>query len=123
MPKKRTAKARTLKQRAEAIIANSRRYDLDTPEWLREPSRQCTAVKMLSIDTLYALDLAQQCAPDDLDTRGRDDLMELICGIAAIDNQMYRQEVAYQAIRAIYQLNNEHGEEINRWMNRLYETR
>ncbi len=32
IPQKRTAKARTLKGRAEAIIANKRRYDSDTRE-------------------------------------------------------------------------------------------
>ena len=95
----------------------------ELPEWLMPPRRQWTPVEMLPIDENYAVFLAEQCAPDDLDSSGRDMLMELICGIAAIEHPMYRQELAYQAIRVIYQLNNEHGEEINRWMARIYKAR
>jgi hypothetical protein len=85
-----------------------------------EPTRQWTRVKMYPIGTLRAEELAQWSAPQDISTTGRDALMELICGIAAIDSQMERQEVAYQAIKAVYQLNNEHAEEVARWMAGIY---
>ena len=94
----------------------------EIPEWLREP-RQWTPVRMLPIDTLYAVYLAERCAPDDADPASSYMMMELISGIAAIDNQMFRQELAYQVIRAVYQLTNEHGKEIDRVLAGIYKAR
>lgn len=85
--------------------------------------RNYTYIKMQPVDTLRAVELAERCAPQEADTFGRDDLMELICGIAAIDNQIFRQEIAYQACCAIYRLNNEHGLEVARWMDKIYRER
>jgi hypothetical protein len=78
--------------------------------------RQYTRIRMRPIGDLRAEALALYCAPQDIETHGRDALIELLCGIAAIENPMRRQEVAQQAVLRVYELNNEHIETVARYV-------
>lgn len=80
--------------------------------------RQYTRVRMFPVDVLRAAELAERCAPQDSEPNGRKDLIELLCGIAAIDDAMRRQEVTLQAIRAVYHTGNEHLEDLARYVKR-----
>jgi hypothetical protein len=71
---------------------------------------------MRPIAELRAEQLAVYCAPQDIETTGRDALLELLCGIAAIENPMRRQEVAQSAVLRVYEINNEHVETVARYI-------
>lgn len=78
--------------------------------------RQYTRIRMRPIDELRAERLAVYCAPQDTHTTGRDALIELLCGIAAIENPMRRQEVTQWAVACVYEINNEHLETVARYV-------
>jgi hypothetical protein len=78
--------------------------------------RQYTRIRMRPIEELRAARLAVYCAPEEIDTTGRDALIELLCGIAAIESPMRRHEVAQYAVLRVYELNNEHLEAVARYV-------
>ena len=63
-------------------------------------ARQYTPIRMRPVAELRAARLAVYCAPQNIETTGRDALIELLCGIAAIENPIHRQEV-WQKIHGV----------------------
>ena len=87
-----------------------------SPETPADVPRQYTRIKMRPVDQLRAERLAVYCAPQDVDTTARDAMIELLCGIAAIENHMRRQEVTQQVVMRVYEINNEHIETVARYV-------
>lgn len=65
-------------------------------------AQQHTEIPMRPIGDLEARDLGHSLTDIGISDRDRKDLITLICGIAAIENPVTRQEVAAEAVHAIY---------------------
>ncbi len=61
---------------------------------------------MYALDDLDAQDIARRLGDTD-DERQRHLLMRLVCGMAAINDDIIRQEVAYSVCRALFTLGQE----------------
>ncbi len=81
---------------------------------------QFTPVKMLPVWDERAIWLAENLV---LTGYEAEPLAELIAGIAAIECNMTRQELAYQAIRACYHMTNEHQKPIADFLTDIYAKR
>lgn len=64
--------------------------------------KQHTEIPMRPIEDDEARELGHNLTDIGISDRDRKNLITLICGIAAINNQVTRQEVAAEAIHAIY---------------------
>jgi hypothetical protein len=64
--------------------------------------KQHTEIPMLPISDSEARDLGHSLTDIGVSDRDRKDLITLICGIAAIDDEHARQEAAAEAVQAIY---------------------
>jgi hypothetical protein len=65
-------------------------------------AKQHTEIPMQPIGDNEAQELAHALTDIGISDRDRSNLMTLICGIAAIDNEVTRQEIAAEAVHAIY---------------------
>ncbi len=81
--------------------------------------RQYTRATMLPIETPRAEHLGRYTADMSIDSARREALIELLCGIAAIEDHMLRQEVALQAMLAVYNMGNEVSEHLAQVVNRI----
>lgn len=92
-----------------------------TPEAESENQpEQFTPVRMLPVWDERAIWLAENLV---LTGDEAEPLAELIAGIAAIECNMTRQELAYQAIRACFHMTNEHQKPIADFLTDIYEKR
>lgn len=65
-------------------------------------ANQHTEIPMQPIEDSEAQEIADALTGIGISDRDRKNLITLICGIAAIDNEVTRQEVAAEAVHAIY---------------------
>jgi hypothetical protein len=83
--------------------------------------RQHTEIPMQPIEDDEARELGRTLSDIGIGDDDRKNLIRLVCGIAAIDNPVTRQEVAAEAVYSIY-LNLEHiFNEVGGYVARVYE--
>jgi hypothetical protein len=84
------------------------------------PNEQHTPINMRPISQDDARYIADELTSIGIDDRDRKSLIVLICGIAAIDNPIRRQEVAEMAVNAIYMNHDGLFHEVGRFVAGIY---
>jgi hypothetical protein len=83
-------------------------------------TKQHTKIPMQPIEDREAHELGHSLTDIGISDRDRKDLITLVCGIAAIDNQVTRQEIAAEAVHAIYLNLDEIYHETGTFVARIY---
>jgi len=115
----RAARARC-DTRAIAISPHYSEQERSAAREQLQAGQQHTPINMRPISQDDARHIADELTSIGIDDRDRKSLIVLICGIAAIDNPIRRQEVAEMAVNAIYMNHDGLFHEVGRFVAGIY---